>query len=162
LDKLNEVKSTISYVNTVGAGIPPEYLDESDTEAFFSEHYSRITLNTTTDTEGDEACALVDKVKGITADYYGDDYQALGESESTSDMKDIVQADNRLVHSLTVVSIAIVLLVTFRSIPFPVVLLLTIQTSVWINLAIPYLADTPIVYIGYLIISTVQLAATVD
>src|SRR5699024_485619 len=52
--------------------------------------------------------------------------------------------------------------VTFRSISFPVVLLLTIQTSVWINLAIPYLTDTPIVYIGYLIISTVQLAATVD
>src|SRR5699024_5082284 len=49
-----------------------------------------------------------------------------------------------------------------RSISFPVVLLLTIQTSVWINLAIPYLTDTPIVYIGYLIISTVQLAATVD
>src|SRR5690625_1480008 len=63
LDKLNEVKSTISYVNTVGAGIPPEYLDESDTEAFFSEHYSRITLNTTTDTEGDEAFALVEDRK---------------------------------------------------------------------------------------------------
>src|SRR5690625_336516 len=162
LDKLNEIKSTISYVNMVGAGIPPEYLDESDTEAFFSEHYSRITLNTTTDTEGDEAFALVDKVKGIAGDYYGDDYHTLGESVSMYDMKDMVEADNKLVNTLTVISIAIVLLVTFRSISFPVVLLLTIQTSVWINLAIPYLTDTPIVYIGYLIISTVQLAATVD
>src|SRR5699024_12096258 len=118
LDKLNEVKSTISYVNTVGAGIPPEYLDESDTEAFFSEHYSRITLNTTTDTEGDEACALVDKGRGVAADYYGDEYHALGESMSMYDMKQIVEAENKLISILTVVSIAIVLLVTFRSISF--------------------------------------------
>src|SRR5699024_12480002 len=59
------------------------------------------------------------------------------------------------------ISIAIVLLVTFRSISFPVVLLLTIETSVWINLSIPYLSDLSLVYIGYLIFSTVQLAATV-
>src|SRR5699024_9450212 len=146
LDKLNEVKSTISYVNTVGAGIPPEYLDESDTEAFFSEHYSRITLNTTTDTEDDEAFALVDKVRGIAADYYGDEYHALGESMSMYEMKDIVEADNKLVNILALVSSAMVLLFTYGSISFPVVLLLTIQTSVWINLAIPYLTDTPIVY----------------
>src|SRR5690625_2060844 len=162
LDKLNEVKSTISYVNTVGAGIPPEYLDESVTESFFSEHYSRITLNTTTDTEGDEAFALVEKVKRIAADYYGDEYHALGESMTMYDMRVIVEADNTLVNALMVISIAIVLLIAFRSISFPVVLLLTIEASVWINLAVPYLTDTPLVYIGYLIISTVQLAATVD
>lgn len=162
LDKLDEVKSTVSYVNTVGAGIPPEYLDESETESFFSKHFSRITLNTTTDTEGDEAFAFVEKVKHIAADYYGDDYHALGESMTMYDMKDIVEGDNTLVNALTVISIAIVLLVTFRSISFPVILLLTIETSVWINLSLPYLTNTPLVYIGYLIISTVQLAATVD
>lgn len=162
LDDLDEVKSTVSYVNTVGAGIPPEYLDESDTEDFFSEHYSRITLNTTTETEGDEAFALVEKVKDIAGDYYGDDYHALGESMTMYDMRDIVEADNTLVNALTVISIALVLLVTFRSISFPVILLLTIETSVWINLSMPYLSDTPLVYVGYLIVSTVQLAATVD
>src|SRR5699024_10748162 len=70
--------------------------------------------------------------------------------------------DNTLVNTLTIVTIALVLLVTFRSLFFPIVLLLTIQTSVWINLAVPYLNDDPLVYIGYLIVSIVQLAATVD
>jgi predicted RND superfamily exporter protein len=162
LDNLDEVKSTISYVNVVGASIPPEYLDASVTDSFFSKHYSRITLNTTTDSEGDKAFAFVDQVKKIAADYYGNDYHALGESVTMYDMKDIVETDNTLVNTLTVISIAIVLLITFRSISFPVVLLLTIETSVWINLSLPYLTDTPLVYIGYLIISTVQLAATVD
>src|SRR5690625_7340106 len=77
-------------------------------------------------------------------------------------MKRIVEKDNKLVNILTVVTIAFVLLVTFRSLSFPIVLLLTIQTSVWINLSIPYFGNEALVYIGYLIISIVQLAATVD
>lgn len=162
LDNLDDVKSNVSYVSTVGAGIPPEYLDESETEDFFSENYSRITLNTTTEEEGDEAFTLVDEVRDVASDYYGDDYHVVGESVSMHDMKNIVEADNTLVNLLTVISIAIVLLVTFRSLTFPVILLLTIQTSVWINMSLPYLTDTSLVYIGYLIISTVQLAATVD
>src|SRR5699024_8656481 len=127
-----------------------------------SENYSRIILNTTTDAEGDEAFSLVEDVQKITADYYGDDYHVTGESATLYDMKQIVEKDNTLVNLLTVLTIAFVLLVTFRSISFPVVLLLTIQTSVWINLAVPYFTDDPLVYIGYLIISIVQLAATVD
>src|SRR5690625_4321795 len=78
------------------------------------------------------------------------------------DMKNVVQKDNTLVNILTVITIAIVLLVTFKSISFPVLLLLTIQSSVWINLSIPYFTDSSLVFIGYLIVSTVQLAATVD
>src|SRR5690625_5755567 len=78
------------------------------------------------------------------------------------DMKNVVQKDNTLVNILTVITIAIVLLVTFKSISFPVLLLLTIQSSVWINLSIPYFTDSSLVFIVYLIVSTVQLAAPVD
>src|SRR5699024_2671428 len=53
------------------------------------------------------------------------------------------------------------LLVTFRSITFPVISFLTIEMSVWINLAMPYLSNTPLAYIGYVIINTVQIGATV-
>ncbi|HLR59237.1 MAG TPA: MMPL family transporter [Pseudogracilibacillus sp.] len=162
LDKLPNVKSIISYTNAVGVAIPPEFLDESAKEQFFSENYSRLIINATTDSEGKEAFALVDEVKDITSTYYGDDYLATGESVTLSDMKEIVEKDNTLVNILTVVTIAIVLLITFKSISMPIVLLLTIQASVWINLAVPYFANDPLVYIGYLIISIVQLAATVD
>lgn len=162
LSNLSPVKSIMSYTNTVGAAIPPEYLDESVTEQFFSENYSRIILNTTTDTEGDEAFSFVEDVQILASDYYGDKYHVTGESATLYDMKQIVEKDNTLVNLLTVLTIAFVLIVTFRSISIPVVLLLTIQTSVWINLAVPYFTDDPLVYIGYLIISIVQLAATVD
>jgi len=159
---LNEVKSVIAYTNSIGAAIPPEYLDEEVTEPFFSENYSRIVLNTTTDEEGQEAFSLVKKVRELTSKYYGDDFHATGGSVTLYDMKQVVEKDNTFVNLLTVATIALVLLVTFRSLSFPIVLLLTIQTSVWINLAIPYFTNDPLVYIGYLIISIVQLAATVD
>ncbi|GAA0428413.1 MMPL family transporter [Lentibacillus halophilus] len=162
LDDFANVKSTVSYVSNVGAGIPTGYLDESAKEQFFSDNYSRIVLNTTTETEGETAFSLVENVRETAADYYGNDYYALGKSVTLYDMKHIVEQDNTVVNALTVITIAIVLLMTFRSISIPIVLLLTIQSAVWINLSVPYFTDSPLVYIGYLIISTVQLAATVD
>ncbi|WNF38327.1 MMPL family transporter [Bacillaceae bacterium IKA-2] len=162
LETLEPVTSVFSYVNIVGSVIPPEYLEESITEQFYSDNYSRIILHTNAGTEGDKAFSLVEKVQEIAASYYGDDAYSLGESVTLYDMKQVVQKDNKLVNWLTIIAIATVLLVTFRSISIPLVLLLTIQSSVWINLAVPYFTDSSLVYVGYLIVSTVQLAATVD
>jgi len=162
LENMDHVTSVISYVNTVGAGIPPEYLDESVTEQFFSDHYSRIILQTNTDKEGDVAFGFIEDVQQTASSYYGDDVHSLGESVTLYDMKNVVQKDNTFVNLLTVITIAIVLLITFKSISYPVVLLLTIQSAVWINLSVPYFTDSSLVFVGYLIVSTVQLAATVD
>lgn len=162
LEEFGAVTSVLSYVNTVSAAIPPEYLDESITEQFYSENYSRIILHTDAGTEGEEAFSLVESVQETAATYYGDDAYSLGESVTLYDMRNVVQDDNKLVNLLTIIAIAIVLLVSFKSISIPLVLLLTIQSAVWINLSVPYFTDTPLVYVGYLIVSTVQLAATVD
>lgn len=162
LSDIKQVKSTVAYTSAIGITIPTEYLEAAVKDSFFSENYSRIILNMTIDAEGDEAFSLVEDVREITSTYYGDDYHAIGESVTLYDMKEIVEKDNTLVNLLTVVTIGLVLLVTFRSLSFPIVLLLTIQTSVWINLAVPYFSNEPLVYLGYLIISIVQLAATVD
>lgn len=158
----DDVKSIMSYVSTVGAAIPPEYLDVEVTDQFYSENYSRIILNTSTDTEGDRAIALIEDVQDTMKEYYPDDAYSLGEGVNLYDMRNVVQKDNKLVNTLTIVSIAIALAVSFKSIAFPVVLLVTIQSAVWINLSIPYFTNTSLVFIGYLIVSTVQLAATID
>src|SRR5690625_5363784 len=112
--------------------------------------------------ESEKAFTLVEDVREISAKYYGDEYHATGENITLYDMKEIAEKDNTLVNLLTVITIALVLLVSFPSISYPIILLLTIQTSVWINLSFPYFSTEPLVYIGYLIISIVQLAATVD
>ena len=162
LENMDYVTSVLSYVNTVGAGIPPEYLDESVTEQFLSDHYSRIILQTNTDKEGNLTFSFIENVQQIAEGYYGDDVHYLGESVTLYDMKNVVQKDNTFVNLLTVITIAIVLFITFKSFSYPVVLLLTIQSAVWINLSVPYFTNSSLVFVGYLIVSTVQLAATVD
>ncbi|KKK37722.1 RND transporter [Mesobacillus campisalis] len=162
LEKIDHVTSVLSYVNTVDAAIPPEYLDESITKQFYSENYSRIILQTDTKSEGEEAFSVIKEVQSAAGRFYGEDFHSLGESVTLYDIKNTVQKDNTLVNLLTVVSIALVLLVTFKSISMPVVLLLTIQSAVWMNLSVPYFTDSSLVYVGYLLISTIQLAATVD
>ncbi|OLO27890.1 RND transporter [Alkalihalophilus pseudofirmus] len=162
LEKLNHVTSVISYVNAIGTVIPPEYLDTTITDEFFSENYSRIIINTKMGKEGDVPFSIVEAVQETAVYYYGDEAVSLGESVTLYDIKNTVNRDNIIVNVMTVVTIAIVLLVTFRSISIPLVLLITIQSAVWINLSVPYFTDTSLVFTGYLIISTVQLAATVD
>lgn len=162
LEELDYVTSVISYVNMVGAAIPPEYLDESITSEFYSKNYSRIVINTNQGTEGEIPFGIVENIQKTGESYYGDKALSLGESVTLYDIKTTVTKDNVLVNILTVGTIAVVLLVTFKSISIPIVLLLTIQTSVWINLSIPYFTNSSLVFVGYLIVSTVQLAATVD
>lgn len=162
IEALDYVTGVMAYVNQVGSEIPPEYLDKSITDEFYSENYSRIVINTNQGTEGEVPFAIVEKVEKAAADYYGDKALALGESVTLYDIKNTVNKDNVVVNVLTVVTIALVLLFSFKSITIPVVLLITIEAAVWINLSIPYFTNTPLVFVGYLIISTVQLAATVD
>lgn len=162
LSAKKDVKSVMAYVNTVSAAIPPEYLDEAMIEQFYSENYSRVILNTTTDAEGERAFRLIEDVEDTVSAYYADEFYALGESVTLYDMKNVVQKDNKLVNAITIITIALALLVSLKSLSFPVVLLVTIQAAVWINLSIPYFTDSSLVFVGYLIVSTVQLAATID
>lgn len=162
LEKMDLIKSVLAYVDTVSTVVPPEYLDEDVVSQFYSEDYSRIILHTSADKEGDKAFQFIDDVHQKVDKYYGESFYSLGESVTLHDMKNVVQKDNKLVNVLTVATIALVLLITFQSISLPVILLLTIQASVWMNLSVPYFTDSPLVFVGYLIVSTVQLAATVD
>ncbi|MFB1049984.1 RND family transporter [Paraliobacillus sp. JSM ZJ581] len=162
LKELEHITSIISYPNTVGSVIPSDYLSDDVTDQFYSNNYARMILYTNTDKEGDATFSLIDSIHETIDHYYNGETHVLGESVTLYDIKNIVTKDNKIVNIMTIVAIAIVLLITFRSITLPIILLVTIQTAVWVNLSIPYFTETPLVYVGYLIVSTVQLAATVD
>jgi uncharacterized protein len=162
LAKLDHVTGVIAYVNTVGIAIPEEFVDASITRQFYSENHARIILYADTKAEGDIAFALVEQVQSASKGYYDADVLSCGQSVNLFDMKNVVENDSALVNLIAILAIAGVLLLTFKSISLPVVLLLTIETSIWINLSVPYFTGNPLVFIGYLVISTVQLGATVD
>ncbi|MEC1158905.1 efflux RND transporter permease subunit [Cytobacillus horneckiae] len=162
IEEMNHVSAVVGYANMIGSTIPHDYLEDTMTDQFLSENFSRMIINTDAGTEGELPFSIVENVREVSSAYYGEAALTLGESVALFDMKETVTKDNQLVNILTVATIGMVLLLSFRSISIPVILLLTIQSAVWINLAVPYFTDTPLVFIGYLIVSTVQLAATVD
>ncbi|HHY16852.1 MAG TPA: MMPL family transporter [Firmicutes bacterium] len=162
LKQVPNLTSVIAYSNTVGAQIPPEFLSEDQISQFRAEGYSRLILGASTSSEGEEAFALVKTVREIAKEYYGDTYHLLGQNVVNYDLKATISGDNLIVNAAAIIAIGVVLLITFRNIFIPLILLLTIEGAIWINLGIPYFTGSSLNYIGYQIISAVQLGATVD
>lgn len=162
LESLPHITGVISYANAVGAEIPQEYIADSITEQFYSGRYCRIILYADTESEGAEAFSVVEAVQAAAGKYYGSEQYTCGQSVNLYDMRNTVTKDNRIVNLIAVIAIALVLFVTFRSLSLPLLLLLTIEAAIWINLSVPYFTGSSLCYIGYLVINTVQLGATVD
>lgn len=162
LHTLPEIASIISYVDMAGAEIPSAYLDADTLAQMEGENYSRMVITADVPYEGDTAFALVETIRNIADKYYpGTNYLA-GEGVSTCDLKQTITADMVLVNLVAIGAVFLVLLITLKSIPLPFILVLSIETAIWLNLSVPYFLDKPIYYLAYLIISSVQLGATVD
>ena len=101
LENLSDVKSVLSYVNTVSPVIPPEYLDESVTNQFYSDNYTRIIINTDIEAEGEKSFGLLEDINNTTKTLYADDVHLLGESVTLYDIKETVERDNKLVNFLS-------------------------------------------------------------
>ncbi len=162
LKTLDHVTGVTSYASTVGTAIPTQFVGSDILDKFYSDNYARIIIYTDTPSEGEIAFTTVDSIGEKAGTYYGDEVYMAGASANTNDMKSVVEHDKSIVNLLAVLAIFIVLLLTFRSALLPLILLLTIETGIWINLAIPYFSGISIFFMGYLIISSVQLGATVD
>ena len=160
--ELPYVTSVMSYAKTVGAGIPPDIPDKSIVEQFYSENSARIIISTNTPKEGREAFEAVEMVTAAAEKYYPGEVYSAGQSANLYDIRATVRNDNRLTNLFAVLAIFIVLVITFKSAALPFILLFTIESAIWINLSIPYFTGTSINFIGYLVINTVQLGATVD
>ena len=157
-----DVVSVISYVETVDPAIPSAVLDQQELSMLISENYSHFIITAEIASEGDKAFALAERVRAAAAAQYNDNYYLTGENVIMLDMKNTIQADEIVVNGLAILAVALVILLAFRSVSIPLILVLTIELAIWINLSIPYFMGGSLSYIGYLIISTVQLGATVD
>lgn len=126
-----------------------------------SENYSRITFNINGGVEDDDVFELVKTLKTGVSDFYEERY-ITGESVVCYEMSEYFMKDNLMVCLFTDLFILVILLITFRNISLPIILILAIQGGIFINFAIPFLSKTSISFIGYLIISAIQMGATID
>jgi len=161
LHDMDDVRRVVSYVDLVGEEIPPDYLDRATLGRFYSDNYALFIIYTDTTEESDGAFRAVEDIRSAAAMYYDGVYLA-GQSATLYDIRNTVSADTKIVNLCAVIGIFLTILVTFRSVSIPLLLLFTIETAIWLNLSIGYFTGNTYNYIGYLIIGTVQLGSTVD
>ena len=127
-----------------------------------SDKYSRLVAYLNVPEESDETFAVVDKIHDIVGKYYDSDYYVVGNTTSAMDLSSSFGQDNLLISVLSALFVILVLLFTFKSAGLPVLLIIVIQGSIWINFAFPYLQHSQLYFLGYLIVNSIQMGANID
>ena len=127
-----------------------------------SEKYSRMVVYLNLPEESPETFAFLDEMRSIIGKYYEEDYYVVGNSTSCRDLSASFVKDNLLISILSAFFVIVVLLFTFRSAGLPALLIIVIQGSIWINFSFPALTNTPLYFLGYLIVQAIQMGANID
>lgn len=161
IESLPYVKSVQGLYAFIDPTIPEEIVPDNVKNEFLSEHYSRYIIDVNAGVEGEDATNAVSDIRSVAAKSFDTSYLT-GSSPVIYDIRNATAGDFSLVTILSIILVGIILLVTFKSITLPVLLTYIIETSIWINMSFPYFAGEPMIFLGYMVISSVQLGATID
>ena len=144
--------------------IDDAYQQITDAQAqMLGPNYTRMVLNLNLPEEGDETFAFLKTLHSIVDPYYGEDNVYLvGNSTSDYDQSVSFARDNLMISVLSVVFVILVLVFTFTSVGLPILLILVIQGSIWINFTFPTVMHTNIFFMSYLIVTSIQMGANID
>ncbi len=132
-------------------------------DQLLGEEYTRFVLELNVPLEGEETYETLEKIRTVTAGYYDpEDIYLVGNSTSDKDLCASFSMDNAIITVLTALFVMIILLFTFQSAGLPVLLVVTIQGSIWMNFSLPYLLGEQVYFLGYLVVSAIQMGATID
>jgi len=127
------------------------------------EDYNRVLIYLNLPEGGDETYAFLDTIRSIARKYYpaGNIY-VVGDSSVEQDFKLSFATDNLVITIVSILIVLVVLLFTFKSAGMPLLLILLIQGSIWINFSIPTFTGAPLFFMSYLVVSSVQMGANID
>ena len=138
-----------------------EQLDQAKLQ-LQSDSYSRMVVYLDLPEESDETFQMIDKIHDLVRGLYGDDVYVVGNTTSAIDLSSSFVQDNLLISILSALFVMIILLFTFKSAGLPVLLILVIQGSIWMNFSFPAIRTTPLYFLGYLIVNSIQMGANID
>lgn len=126
------------------------------------ENYSRMLVYLTLPEESEETFAFIDRMHDIAGKYYDGKILVCGESVSQYDLQKTFGRDNTVVSVVSILAVLVVLLFTFKSAGMPVLLIAVIQGCIWINFSVPTIQHDNLFFMGYLIVSSIQMGANID
>lgn len=149
-----------SIIESTGmSDIVPDFLQKQ----FVSKNgdYHRIVVALNVPEESNETIDCINQIQSVL-DKFSDNYYMIGESPSVIEIKNIVEVDYTIITIISILLVALVIAFTFKNALLPILLVATIQGSIWISMSIPYFIGTPLVFLGYLIVSAILLGTTID
>lgn len=127
-----------------------------------NDKYSRMVVYLNLPEESDETMDFLDTMHALIAKYYSSDTYIVGNSTNVKDLSSSFGEDNMLISVLSALFVVIILLFTFKSAGLPVLLIIVIQGSIWINFSAPTIQNEPLYFLGYLIVNSIQMGANID
>lgn len=162
LQDLDFVNYALSMAGTLPQGIPESFLPEKVVEQLRTEHYARIMISMDTEQESDYAFACSQKLEELVKEYYPEGAYVIGMTPTTVDIRDILTDDYNKVSILSLAGVAAVVMITFSSVLVPILVIIPIEVAIYLNMTLPYVMGDSMIYIGYIIVSCLQLGATID
>ena len=127
-----------------------------------SDKYSRMVVYLNLPEESNETMDFLDTMHALIAKYYSSDTYIVGNSTNVKDLSSSFGEDNMLISVLSALFVVIILLFTFKSAGLPVLLIVVIQGSIWINFSVPTIQHESLYFLGYLIVNSIQMGANID
>lgn len=162
LEDLDFVNYALSMAGTLPQGIPESFLPDDVVKQLRTEHYARIMISMDTEQESDYAFACSQKLEELVKQYYPENAYVIGMTPTTIDIRDILTDDYNKVSILSLAGVALVVMITFHSVLVPILVIIPIEVAIYLNMTLPYLMGDSMIYIGYIIVSCLQLGATID
>ena len=163
LSDLPYTKTVMSLSQTLPEGVPESFLPESVTGLLHDESgWSRILIYVRSKGESEAAFRYADEISAIMKEYYPGESYLVGATPSTQDIKATITEDYSRVNTLSLIGVFVVVMFSFKSILIPLIAMIPIEVAIFINMAVPYIAGETMILMGYILVSSIHLGATVD
>ena len=161
MDKVDGVKWALGLDSLVGPAVPSDMIPESVSSMLKNDKYQLLLVNSEYKVASDEVNAQIKTLNKILHKY-DKTGMLIGEGPLTADLIDITDQDFKTVSAVSIGIIFVIILVLFKSISLPVILVGVIEFAIFVNMGIPYYTGTKLPFVASIVIGTIQLGSTVD
>lgn len=161
IEKLDGIETVLAYNKIVGPAFPDNFIPDEIKEICKKDGKQIIMVNSSYKAASDEVNAQIRDMTSLVKSY---DPTALitGEGVMTKDLTETCDVDMQVTNVISIAAILLIVGICFKSFTIPVVLVASIELSIFINVGMSYLTGTVIPFISPIIINCIQLGATVD
>ena len=161
MDNVDGVKWALGLDALIGPAIPQDMIPNSVTDMLKNDKYQLLLVNSEYKVASDELNAQIKDLNKILHKY-DKGGMLIGEGPLTADLIDITDTDFKTVSMVSIGIIFVIILILFKSISLPVILVGVIEFAIFVNMGIPYYTGTKLPFVASIVIGTIQLGSTVD